>query len=230
MSCKGTPEELAQIGKEYNIEKMLVHSTATKAEQVESVNNFLISQINENPEFVGFGTLHPEYGFNERETERLMKNNVKGIKFHPDFCRIDILSKGMYDIFALISGKMHIMFHVGDNRYTYSHPSRIKKVMEDFPNLSVIGAHMGGYTAWEESLDILCGGNLYFDTSSSLSFITPQLAQKIIYKHGVEKILFATDYPMWHIKDEIEKFMKIPLSDSEREKIFYGNAKELLNV
>ena len=230
MKCSGTITELLTQGKEYGVEKMLVHSTATRGDQVEGINNFLISELNKNPEFIGYGTLHPDFSDNEKELDRLIENGVKGIKFHPDFCKIDVLTKGMYDIYEMIEGKLGIMFHVGDDRHPYSQPEKIKKILQDFPNLKVIGAHMGGYTAWEESYNILCGENLYFDTSSSLAFISTKMAEKIIRKHGVEKILFATDYPMWYLKEEIELFLKIPLTDDEREKIFHKNAEQLLEL
>ena len=79
-------------------------------------------------------------------------------------------------------------------------------------------------------MDILCGKNIYFDTSSTLEFISPELAVKILKKHDMDKILFGTDYPMWHIKKEIENIEKLPLSDTEKEKIFYRNAERLLEL
>ena len=79
-------------------------------------------------------------------------------------------------------------------------------------------------------MDILCGDNIYFDTSSTLEFISPELAVKILKKHDMDKILFGTDYPMWHIKKEIENIEKLPLSDDEKEKIFYQNAEKLLGL
>ena len=230
MKCSGTTEELLTQGEKYGVEKMLVHSTATRGDQVVGINNFLISELIKHPEFVGYGTLHPDFSDNEAELGRLIENDIKGIKFHPDFCEIDVLSEGMYNIYEMIEGKLSIMFHVGDDRHPYSKPEKIKKILRDFPRLKVIGAHMGGYTAWEESFNILCGENLYFDTSSSLAFVSTDLAWKIIKKHGVEKILFATDYPMWYLKDEIELFLKIPLTDDERELIFCKNAENLLGL
>ena len=230
MNCSGTVAELKEIGKQYHVEKMLVHSTATKGYQVPSINNYLIDVLEKNHEFIGFGTLHPDYNKNEEEMERLIENGVKGIKFHPDFCQIDVLSKEMYEIYEMISGRLIIMFHIGDDRHPYSQPQKIRKILKDFPNLTVIGAHMGGYTTWEESYDILCGQNIYFDTSSSLAFISADMATRIIKKHTAERILFATDYPMWNIRDELKYFSKLSLTDSEREKILYTNAKKLLNV
>ncbi|MBQ7792796.1 MAG: amidohydrolase family protein [Clostridia bacterium] len=231
MDCQGgTANDLLTEWKPYGVEKMLVHSTATRPDQVAHINDFLLGVLQNHSEFIGFGTLHPDYDDNEGQIEKLLANGIKGIKFHPDFGRLDILSPEMYHIYEMLTDKLTVMFHVGDPRYDYSHPTKIKKILEDFPNLTVIGAHMGGYTVWEESLDILCGKNIYFDTSSTLSFISPELAVKIIKKHGIEKILFGTDYPMWHIKQEIENMEKLPLSDDEKEIIFHENAERLLQI
>ena len=46
MKYKGSKKELLESGKEINVEKYLVFSTATKVEQVESINNFIISELN----------------------------------------------------------------------------------------------------------------------------------------------------------------------------------------
>ncbi len=230
MHCGGTCEDLLSEWKRYGVDKMLIHSTATRPDQVPGVNRFLLDELSKNTDFIGFGTLHPQYEDNEGEIEKLLANGVKGIKFHPDFGKIDILSPEMYQIYEMMSGRLAIMFHVGDNRYDFSHPNKIKQILKDFPNLTVIGAHMGGYTTWEASLDILCGENIYFDTSSSLEFISPELAVKVLKKHDMDKVLFGTDYPMWHIKKEIENIEKLPLSDDEKEKIFHLNAENLLGL
>ena len=41
---------------------------------------------------------------------------------------------------------------------------------------------------------------------------------------------FATDFPMWDAKTELERFYKIPLTDEEREMIFNKNIKRVLNI
>ena len=230
MRCQGTCEDLLSEWKQFGVDKMLIHSTATRPDQVSHTNQFLLGELAKNNDFIGFGTLHPQYEDNEGEIEKLVASGVKGIKFHPDFGKIDILSPEMYHIYEMMSGRLAIMFHVGDYRHDFSHPTKIKQILRDFPNLTVIGAHLGGYSTWEDSMDILCGDNIYFDTSSTLEFISPELAVKILKKHDMDKILFGTDYPMWHIKKEIENIEKLPLSDDEKEKIFYQNAEKLLGL
>ena len=72
--------------------------------------------------------------------------------------------------------------------------------------------------------------NVYFDTCSSLAFISPEKAKEIIDELGVEKFFFATDFPMWDASGELERFNKIPLNKIEREKVLSGNIKKLLKL
>ena len=60
--------------------------------------------------------------------------------------------------------------------------------------------------------------------------INAEEAKKIIDMLGADKFFFATDFPMWDSKTELERFNSIPLSDSEREMIFSKNIKKLLKI
>jgi hypothetical protein len=119
---------------------------------------------------------------------------------------------------------------MGDQNQDSSSPLRLKHILERFPKLVVIAAHLGGYQMWDESLKYLVGGNLYMDTSSSLAFLKPEKAVEIIRKHGIEKILFGTDFPMWGHLEELNRFMALDLTESEKRVILYDNAAKLLGL
>ena len=61
---KGHFSVIVDKAKEANIDKLVIHSTATKAAQVENVNDYVASLIH-NEEYsdmlIGFGTIHPDY-------------------------------------------------------------------------------------------------------------------------------------------------------------------------
>ena len=61
-------------------------------------------------------------------------------------------------------------------------------------------------------------------------FISAERAREIIDMLGADKFFFATDFPMWDSKSEMERFNGIPLTEEEREMIFSGNIKRLLGV
>lgn len=231
MKYKGSPESLLESGSRIGVDRYIVHSTATAPHQVESINNYIIGEVESHPEFIGFGTIHPEYENYENELIRIYSAGLMGIKLHPDFQKFPIDLREMDDIYEVIAGlKMPILVHAGDYRYDYSGPKRIAHVLEKHPTLKVVAAHFGGYTQWEDSEKYLVGKNVWFDTSSSLWKLTPDEAMRMIRNHGVEKMLFGVDYPMWDHQEELERFNKLPLSEEERDAILYKNAVDLLGL
>lgn len=234
MRYGGTTDLLLEEGKKAGVTKFLVHSCATTAHQVHSINEYILKEMNKHDEFIGFMTLHQDMSKEEieKEVSWAMENNFKGIKLHPDFQKFKIDDPDVYKIYEVASGKLPILFHTGDKRYEYSSPKRLVKVANDFPNLNVIGAHFGGYSCWDE-IEVYKEAkynNIYFDTSSSLDFISKEKAKEMIMEFGVDRFFFGTDYPMWDATEEIARFMKLDLSDEEREKILALNIKKLLKI
>ena len=56
----GTPERLIEEGRGAGVSRFVVHSVATTAHQVRSINEFLKRECEAHPEFIGFITLHQE--------------------------------------------------------------------------------------------------------------------------------------------------------------------------
>ncbi len=228
----GTTDNLVEDGKRAGISKFVVHSCATKAEQVGAINNFIFEEGAKHKEFITFMTLHQDLTEEQiyNEVNSCIDKGFKGIKLHPDFQKFNIDDEGVEKIYRVVGDTMPILFHIGDDRYDYSHPERLVKIAKKYKNVRFIAAHFGGYRMWD-IVDIYKGlDNVYFDTCSSLAFISPQKAKNIIDKFGCEKFFFATDFPMWDAKTEIERFLKIPLTDREKEYIFAKNIKNFLQI
>lgn len=229
MSYIGTPEELVKSGSKIGVSKYIVHSTATKAMQVESINNYIIDELIDYPEFVGYGTIHPDYDNFENELKRIKSEGLRGVKLHPDFQLFQIDSPRMDAIYEVITElELPVIVHAGDKRYDFSGPKRIAHVLEKHPKIELIAAHFGGYSEWENSMEHLVGKKVWFDTSSSLFSLPVETANKMIRDHGYEKFLFGSDFPMWDHEGELERFNKLDLTAEMRDAILYKNALRLL--
>lgn len=228
----GTPERLLEDGGRAGITKYIVHSCATKPEQVKSINDFIKKEIDLHPEFVGFMTLHQDLTFEEMkmEVERCKKAGFKGVKLHPDFQKFYIDEEKAENIYKAVGSDFPILFHTGDDRYEFSKPHRLVNMAKKYPEVTFIGAHFGGYRCWDDVYLYKGLNNVYFDTCSSLTFIDEKKAKEIIDMLGVERFFFGTDFPMWDAKGELERFMKIDLTDLEREMILSKNIKKLLKI
>ena len=220
---------LSDSAKENHIDKLVVHATATKPEQVPVINDYVAGLIG--PEVIGFGTLHPNYAHCETEFARLQKLGLRGLKFHPIFQGFNIDDASMFPIYEQLEGKLPMLIHVGDKNSDASSPRRLARVLDRFPGLVTVAAHMGGFSEWEEAKECLAGrDNVYVDTSSSIRFMEPEETVQLIRAYGVEKVLFGTDYPLSLHKEELENIDRLNLSQEESELILWKNAYRLLDL
>ncbi len=229
MRGPGTAGTLVDNGNKVGVVKYIVHSTATKPAQVEAINNFIISEISAEKRFIGFGTLHQDFTKTETEIIRIRDAGLKGIKLHPDFQAFKVDDPKMdfaYEVLAHY--KMPVLFHAGDIRYDYSGPRRIARVLEKHPDLIIIAAHFGGYTQWDDAYEYLAGRDLWFDTSSTLWKLPVRDALRIMEKHGYERFLFGSDFPMWDHENELKRILELKLSDEKLEAVLFGNGARLL--
>lgn len=228
----GTAERLLEEGSRAGITRYVVHSVATTAHQVRSINEFIKREMDKYPQFIGFMTLHQDLTEKEVEEEVnwAIENGFKGIKLHPDFQKFNIDDPNVEKFYKSASDKLPILLHMGDDRFDYSKPARLVNIAKKYPNVKFIAAHFGGYRCWDDAVVYKGLENVYFDTCSSLSFITPEKAKEIIDMLGAHKFFFATDFPMWDAVGELERFNKINLTQTQRKMIFSENIKKLLNI
>lgn len=228
----GTAQKLIEDGKRIGVTKYVVHSVATTAHQVRSINEFIKKEMLEHKEFIGFMTLYQELSQEEIEKEVAwcIENGFKGVKLHPDFQKFYIDEPRAEKFYRAIGDKLPILFHIGDDRYDFSSPERLVRMAKKYPKTTFIAAHFGGYRCWNVA-DMYVGlNNVYFDTCSSLPFISTKKAKEIIDKLGSDRFFFATDFPMWDAVNEYKRFLEIDLTDEQREMIFSKNLRKLLKI
>ena len=127
-------------------------------------------------------------------------------------------------------------------------------LFDRYPNLKIITHHLGGMIPFYDGrigpgLDVLGQRTLDEDYSRVLpSLKRPHLdymrdfyadtamfgggahALRCGYEFfGADKVVFATDTPLGPIKPAIEALNKLDIADTDRRKIFAGNAQRLLN-
>lgn len=221
--CHGGVEELLSCGSPYGVRRYLVCSAATTPEQVHDINGFIAGCCEAHPEYYGYGTLHPDCDV-AAESARIPALGLHGIKLHPDFQRFAIDAPTLYPVYEEMSARgLPILFHIGDDRGDGSSPLRLNRVLDDFPRLRVIAAHLGAYHVWEQPRDFLRRENVWFDCSSTIALIGAEEAARQIRRLGVERIFFGSDFPLWSYGEELTRFFELPLTRSEREAILGGN-------
>ena len=226
----GTAETLLQKGDEVGIDRFVILPVAMRPERTRGINDFILNQLELQPRFLGFGTIHAGMENITDEVQYIMDKGLRGLKMHPDSQVFAIDDPRLYPAYEMLQGKLPIMLHMGDKRYDYSHPARLRRVLENFPDLQVIAAHFGGYSMYETAYDLLHDKNCIFDVSSSMMFMEEGVAEKYINIYGAERMAFGTDYPLWDPIVETKRFQQLKLTDDEFDQISHKTAERILNL
>jgi predicted TIM-barrel fold metal-dependent hydrolase len=182
---------------------------------------------------VPFGTLYPDSKDFEDEIALLKSINVKGIKFHPEYQDFYIDDPRFFPIYdALQSSAMIVVFHAGKDPGPFScdHalPPAIATVHRNFPRLTIVAAHMGGWKVWDDVEKHILGSSLYFDTAAVREFMAPEEFIRFVRRHGSHRVLFGTDSPWFDQDADIRWIDSLKLTQEEKDRIFFKNAEGLL--
>jgi len=234
MQSDGSLELLKRRMQQFGVEKTIVFTTATTKSQVASIHEFVHKLQDESDgKLIGFGTLHPDMTELEIEAEinNILRLGLRGIKLHPDFQHIAADSSAVFSMAEKAQGRLPLLIHAGDYRYGFSHPGQIRRLALAYPKLTVIAAHLGGWSQWNKSPDELAGlPNVYVDTSSSLAFLSEDKVRELIERFGDDHVLFGSDYPMWDIGGELAGLHRLGLSEKSLRKILHDNAAALFSL
>ena len=227
----GTVEGLKGSMEMAGISRAWLMPVATKPSQVRSINDWA-REVSDDW-IVAFGALHPDLEDWEEEIRRIKSLGLPGVKMHPDyqdFLPDDPKMFPMYD--ALRAEGLILFFHAGDDiafqRPGYGSPERIARVVREFPGLKVVAAHLGGFRRWDAVEEHLVGRELFLETSFTFAHTACSQIERIIKRHGAERILFGTDSPWKDQRVEVGNILSLRLPDRETEMILGGNAEELL--
>lgn len=226
----GTVSMLLKRGKKAGIGRFVILPVAVSPQRVAHINDFILQQAQLHPEFVGFGTVHAAMEGLEEETQRILSLGLRGIKMHPDTQAFAIDDPRLFPMYDIIQGKIPVILHMGDHRYDYSQPARLRHVLEQFPRLQAIAAHFGGYSMYEEAYAQLKDKDCIFDVSSSLMFMPKGVAEKYIGLYGAERMAYGTDYPLWDPVTEVQRFLQLQLTAAQFEQIGHKTAERFLGL
>ncbi len=229
LTTLGTDAHLRQCCKQAGVDKRVLLAVSIRPDQVDSINAWLRDRLD--ADTFGFAALHPFMEDPLSRLEQFPAMGFAGVKFHPDMQQFNIDDRHMDPVYAWLQAhRFPVCFHMGDPRYDYSRPIRLARVLDRFPELRVVAAHLGGYERWDEAASCLSDSGVYYDTSSAIAFMTPERAAEIILRHGADKVLFGTDYPVTTQREELALFMRVPLCEAHRQAILSGNACRFLGI
>jgi Predicted metal-dependent hydrolase of the TIM-barrel fold len=228
-SSAGTVGNLFADGEAAGVDKYVVCSVATVPRQTRVINEFMAKVCAEHADKLVFlAAAHPDTENVVSEIEYAVSLGAKGVKLHPDFQTFKADHKAAFPIYEYCEAAgLPLLIHAGDSRFDFTSPRRILNIKKMYPNLTLVAAHMGGWSEWDEAKVLLPGSGIYVDTCSTQGFITPEQMAEMIAAYGTDHVLFGTDFPMWNACKELLMLKQLGLSDDDMGQILHGNAEKL---
>lgn len=227
----GTLADTRQKMKDWKVDRFVSLNIATKPTQQTDVNNWAAT-VQKSGNY-GFGSVHPDAADAVEELGRIHTLGLRGIKLHPDYQNFFVDDPRLFPIYDSASALgLTVVFHAGldplSPKLAHCSPAALSAVMRKFPHMKVVAAHLGGLVMYREAEESLAGKNLYLDTSMCSHFCPTEQFERIVRKHGAERILFASDCPWSRSSDEFAYIERSSLSSAEKEQIYWKNALHLL--
>jgi uncharacterized protein len=227
-----TIETLLRYMAKNNIDTSVICAVAVRPEQVPSINEWLFGIRSERLRI--FCALHPRYPSWKEELLRI-KAHADGIKLQPEFQDFYVDDESVYPLYEMME-QLHlpVLFHCGEElsgtMLVRSSPERLIKVKKDFPGLTVIGGHFGGFRLWGEVEKHLLGEDIFLDTSFFFDFLPPKEIKKLLLSHPADRLLFGSDFPLVDQKKDLDYLQALDVPDALKERILYRNAKAILGI
>ena len=223
-----------------NVDVAVTLPVLTNPAQFDSVNRFA-AELNRSfsdgaRRLISFASIHPACEDIERKMAWIRQNGFLGVKIHPDYQETFIDDPAYLKILECAKEEdLIVVTHAGvDGGFKGSPvrctPERVKHCLEKIPHKKLILAHYGANEMFDQVFDLLAGEDVYLDTAYILRFIQKDQFQRILRKHGADKILFASDSPWSSIRDDVSILKSFSLDKNTEEKILCENARTLLGI
>lgn len=230
----GTLSGIKKSMKINGIDYSLVLPIATTTTQSTSINRFAKENTG-NDGIISFGSLHPMQEDWECVLEEIKNMGLLGIKLHPEYQQFYIDSpdgikilKKCEELGLLVI--LHAGKDIGIEPPVHCSPKQLSNALQYVSGNNIIAAHLGGWRMWDDVEKYLVKTPVMFDTAFTVFEIDEHQLLRIIKNHGSTKILFGTDSPWEDGKKTIAKINSLPISQDEKDNIFFKNAMRLLKL
>lgn len=216
---------------------------------VQAVNDRAFEQVKDSQTLQTAGTLHPGAGNIPEMLHHFEQRNIRAIKFCTFSQRFSLQDPQTVEMLECIQehnihsrSKFFLIFdtlmpaHVyfGSDPAHNTTPELLGELVNNFPSINFIGAHMGGLLAPFNDIKTYLKptGNLFLDTSNGAHVLDESQYIELIKQHGPEHIIFGTDWPWFTHSEEIRLqhtlFDKAGFTKTEKACIFAHNILQLL--
>lgn len=230
----GTLDGLRRQMDQAGIDLAVCLGVAAEARTLRRTNEF-IGAIDRR-RFVPFGTVHPQLS-PEENLASLRENQIVGVKLHPLFQELSFADPRVIDILqALAEARMPVIAHVGEGGDDVANqrgtPASLRAALDDVPDLVLIAGHFGGYHRLDDAEQFIVGSRAILETSwpPTVGELDASRLLHMIRRHGADRVVFGSDWPMSEPAKEISAIRRLGLSDAEQDAILGMNIARVLGL
>ncbi len=229
----GTVSDLLCSMDRAGVDASVVASIATKPEQFEPILRW--SATIRSPRIVPFPSVHPAAEDAAEQVRRIAAAGFCGIKLHPYYQEFTVDEPRLEPVYAAMAEcGLVLLLHCGfDISFPYDRiadPVRLRCVVERFPRLRIIAAHLGAWRDWDEVERHLVGQPVYFDISTCFDFMDRVQAGRLLRSHPADRLLFGSDSPWVDQERTIASLRSFGLGEAFEARVLGGNAQALLGI
>lgn len=180
-------------------------------------------------------SLHPGNSRDEAEflLSRAAAAGIRGVKLHPMYQQFTLDDQPMFPFYQMIEHfGMFVVFHTGlDIAFPgnlQADVERVGRLARTFPGLTIVATHVGGWRQWDRATALAGHGNVYTETSMTLTEMNDRDFVGLISRFDADRVLFGSDSPWTDQKDMVDRTLQLPLEDDRKEKMLWRNALRLL--
>ncbi len=171
-----------------------------------------------------------------REVRRCVDDlGFKAIRVLPWLCDLPPTDRLFYPLYtACCEAGMPFCTQIGHTGPLMSsevgRPIYLDRVALDFPELVIVGGHIG-YPWTEEAVAVATKHeNVYIDTSAYTAKRYPPELVRYLQGHGRGKVMFGTNYPMFSHAKALEGLDALGLDEEAQALFLHGNAQRVFGL
>jgi predicted TIM-barrel fold metal-dependent hydrolase len=167
----------------------------------------------------------------------LRDNGIRGVKLHPLFQDVSFADPRVLELLHALAGDgVTVIAHVGaggsDAANERGNPASLRAAIDAVPTLRLIACHFGGYHRLDEAEAWMVGSRTFLETSwpPRLSDLDRERVVAMIRRHGTDRVVFGSDWPMADPAAELAAVRALGLDEAETAAITGNTLAALLGL
>jgi predicted TIM-barrel fold metal-dependent hydrolase len=214
---------------------------AGRPNDIRAGNDGIIALAAKHTRVMPIATVHPYDGpAAVAELERVAGKGIKVLKIHPHTQKFDPDDPRVLTLVRR-AGELGVIVLMDNANILPGDSEKLFNLALAAPKTRFIFAHMGAmnFRFWNilkavRTAENLFADNINFDISATVAMVVDSPIEDefvwTIRNVGIEHVLLGSDYPQFSLEQNLAALDGLPLTDSERAKIRYENARTLFGL